>query len=80
MTKLDTKSFTRDDGRTFNLTRKRPDYASFETYMEKGGGYAEGGLWIEAEVLIDFDGIYALPIEVAEWLRSLGVTVPEECL
>ena len=41
---------------------------------------AEIGLTFEGKTLIDFDGAFSLPGEVARLLRELGYLVPEEFL
>ena len=48
--------------------------------------YAEGGLWFtdpstrtdEEHYLCDYDGIYALPIQIVLWLDTLGRIDPSE--
>lgn len=41
---------------------------------------AEIGFTFEGRTLIDFDGAFSLPREVARLLGELGYLVPEECL
>lgn len=41
---------------------------------------AEIGFTFEGKELIDFDGAFSLPGEVACLLRELGYVVPDECL
>jgi hypothetical protein len=41
---------------------------------------AEIGFAFEGKELIDFDGAFSLPGEVARLLRELGYVVPDECL
>ena len=41
---------------------------------------AEIGFTFEGRMLIDFDGAFSLPGEVARLLRELGYVVPDECL
>ena len=41
---------------------------------------AEIGFTFEGRKLIDFDGAFSLPREVARSLRELGYMVPDECL
>ena len=41
---------------------------------------AEIGFTFEGRTLIDFDGAFSLPGEVARLLRELGYVVPDECL
>ena len=36
------------------------------------------GLWFEAGVLVDYDGVMALPGEAVSMLRVYGFTVPED--
>ena len=36
------------------------------------------GLWIENGALVDYDGVYSLPKEVAAELEKLGITVTED--
>lgn len=51
------------------------DYGWFELYDTKTGGdrwYADGGLWFDNKTLTDYDGVYALPIEIIEKLEQMG--------
>ena len=50
-------------------------YGCFEhdNYGEDLGG----GLWFEGNVLVDYDGVFELPEEVAEGLKELGFNVDE---
>ncbi len=59
------------------------DYGWFEVYDIESEGeewYAEGGLWFEGLELTDFDGVFALPLPVAEKLREWGYEVDDSCL
>ena len=40
--------------------------------------FEEIGLWFEDGVLVDYDGIMALPREAVAMLRAYGFTVPED--
>jgi len=51
------------------------DYGWFELYDTKTGGdrwYADGGLWFDNKTLTDYDGVYALPIQIIEKLEQMG--------
>lgn len=39
--------------------------------------YTEGGLTVEDGILIDYDGVFALPVGILKALESLGVDVSE---
>ena len=45
--------------------------------LVSGDHYAEIGLTFEGRELIDYDGVFDLPREVAEMLRDLGFTVTQ---
>ena len=54
------------------------EYGWFEIYDDKTGGedwYAEGGLWFNNNKLVDYDGIFALPICVLDKLEEIGIDV-----
>lgn len=54
------------------------DYGWFEFYDIKTGGedwYAEGGLTFENKVLVDYDGVFALPPFILDKLAELGYNV-----
>ena len=54
----------------FNKDRQ---YGWYELYdLESGGNdfYAEGGLWFKENELVDYDGIFALPIVILEKLKE----------
>jgi hypothetical protein len=56
------------------------DYGWFELYdIETGGDewYAEGGLWIENNVVTNYDGVFSLPIAVINKLKEWGYDVSE---
>lgn len=40
--------------------------------------HAEIGLWFDGKVLVDYDGVFELPLELVQWLRELGFTVEDE--
>ena len=50
---------------------KQYGYFEHEYYGEELGG----GLWFENDELVDFDGCYFLPIEVAKAIKKLGFKV-----
>lgn len=55
-------------------------YGWFEFYdIETGGGdwYAEGGIWIENNVITDYDGVFALPTFITDKLKEMGYDVSE---
>ena len=56
------------------------DYGWFELYDVETGGdewYAEGGLWIENNVVTGYDGVFSLPIAVINKLKEWGYDVSE---
>ena len=57
--------------------RDDKSYGWFELYQidDIDAYYAEGGLWIRDGRLYDYDGIFALPQEVKDWLIEQGVVV-----
>lgn len=44
-----------------------------------GDHHAEIGLSFEGKELVDYDGVFSLPIEVGEMLTETGYVVSEEC-
>lgn len=50
------------------------DYGSWEFQADEHDAetYMEGGLWIEGEQVVDYDGCYELPEEVKMALTDLG--------
>jgi len=68
MLKIETKSFEIEiDG----------DRGCFE--HKHLGDEVGGGLWFEGKELIDYDGVYSLPKEVAAKLKELGYKLPDGC-
>ena len=62
---------------SFNEERQ---YGSFEQYDRETAGeryYAEGGLWFDEGVLVDYDGIYSLSEEVLDQLEEWGLDVKD---
>ena len=56
------------------------DYGWFEFYDVESGGdewYAEGGLWLEGNVVTSYDGVFALPLFVTNKLKEWGYDVSE---
>ena len=56
------------------------DYGWFELYDVETGGeewHAEGGLWIENNVVTGYDGVFSLPIAVINKLKEWGYDVSE---
>jgi hypothetical protein len=49
----------------------------FEFYDEGEDWYAEGTLSIRDGVLVDYDGVFALPDFVMDWLQMQGVDVAD---
>ena len=43
-----------------------------------GDHYAEIGLSFEGKKLVDYDGVFSLPIEIGEVLTEAGYVVPKE--
>ncbi len=60
--------------------RAEDNYGWFEFYDEKSGGdqwYAEGGLWFGGLELTDYDGVFALPSFIADFLEKKGFDVED---
>lgn len=51
-------------------------YGYFE-HEEYGDGQG-GGLWFAGKELIDYDGVFSLPLEVVSALRSVGFIVDKD--
>lgn len=47
-------------------------------WFEHGKTGSGGGLWFDGSELVDYDGVYALPRVVGDWLREKGFDVGEE--
>jgi len=64
------------NGFKISLSREHGKPYAFEKYRDNTtnthGYYAEGGLVFEGNTLVDYDGVYILPIEVANILESEG--------
>ena len=55
-------------------------YGWFEIYdIESGGNewYAEGGLKFRDKDLVDYDGVFSLPLSVINKLRELGYKIED---
>jgi hypothetical protein len=55
-------------------------YGYFEFYDVESGGedwYAEGGIWIENNVITGYDGVFALPTFITDKLKEMGYDVTE---
>ena len=53
-------------------------YGSFEMYCNNDSSYyAEGGLWFKSGELVDYDGIFSLPILIMSQLKEWGFDVSE---
>lgn len=54
------------------------NYGWFEIYDIRTAGdewYAEGGLWFEDKEVVDFDGVFDLPVCIKEKLKELGYSL-----
>ena len=75
---------TKPEKRSMRYTAwTRGTRGGFEIYDTENSEryYAEGGLWFNREephYLCDYDGIYALPIQIVLWLDRLGRIAPSE--
>jgi hypothetical protein len=52
----------------------------FEFYDTSTGGdlwYAEGMLWFERDKLVDYDGVFELPIQIVNKLKEIGYDVED---
>ena len=50
-------------------------YASFEVWDDPTNGYEnheEGGVWLEDNKIVDYDGVVELPFGVKKTLKSIG--------
>ena len=52
----------------------------YRGYFEHDVHGESGGLWFTNGELTDYDGVFFIPKDVATAIRSLGYTVPEDCL
>lgn len=53
----------------------KDDYGSFELYDIDTGGdkwYAEGGIWIQDNVITDYDGVFELLPPIIQQLKDWG--------
>jgi len=72
-----------EDDVVINVTigyKSKDNYGWFEIYDENTGGddwYAEGGLWFGGLELTDYDGVFALPSFVLDYLEKKGFDVEE---
>lgn len=64
-----------DNGAIVTIELPLEDYSGWDLFNVKDDEYAEGRLWFESGVLVDFDGVYSLPEEVYEALRHSGIKV-----
>ncbi|MBW6487489.1 hypothetical protein [Sulfurimonas sp.] len=67
--KLQTKKFTVEIS-----TADQYGYFEHDVY----GDELAGGLWFENNELVDFDGVFALPIQVADAIIELGFKVDKD--
>ena len=59
---------------------KNKEYGYFEFYDVETGGedwYAEGGLWIEGKEIVDYDGVFSLPISLIKLLNEKGYSTDQ---
>jgi hypothetical protein len=59
---------------------KSADYGWFEILDEETGGndwYAEGGIWIDNNMITGYDGVFALPTAVIGKLKEWGYDTSE---
>lgn len=47
-------------------------------YFEHSGSGSGGGLWFEANELVDYDGVGVLPKSVIQAIRDLGFAVSDD--
>lgn len=57
-----------------NYTISTTDVDSSQLYFEHNrlGDESSGGMWFEGKELVDYDGVFALPKSVVEYLTSVG--------
>lgn len=58
----------------------KDDYGSFELYDIDTGGdkwYAEGGIWIQDNVITDYDGVFELLPPIIQQLKDWGYDTSE---
>lgn len=67
-----------DNGVIVTIELPLEDYSGWDIFNVKDDDYAEGGLWFESGVLVDYDGVYSLPEEVYEALRHSGIKVDSD--
>lgn len=66
-----------DNGVIVTIELPLEDYSGWDIFNVKDDDYAEGGLWFESGVLVDYDGVPSLPEEVYEALRYSGIKVDD---
>ncbi len=47
--------------------------------LVSGDHYAEIVLSFEGKELVDYDGVFSLPMELGEMLKDAGYVVPQDC-
>lgn len=57
--------------------QSKPDYTGVEV-TKNGNWVAEIGCWFENRKLVDYDGVFCLPMSVIRALRAAGWSVPRE--
>lgn len=67
--KLETKKFTVEIS-----TAEQNGYFEHNVY----GDELSGGLWFEDNELVDFDGVFALPLQVADAIIEMGFRVDKD--
>ena len=65
----------RETGLEVNLHWRDGVPVCAEIFGEREEHYAEIGLWFEGKELVDYDGVFELPNEVAEMIKDAGYRI-----
>ena len=75
-----TELTTPTKGLAVNLHFKDNEETPYEAeVVGTGGHYAAIGLWWDNKELVDYDGVFELPKELATVLKENGFTLQDDC-
>lgn len=66
-----------DNGAEVSIELPFEEESGYEFYNALDDDHAEGSLWFDNGVLVDYDGVYGLSDEVYEALRHSGIKVDD---
>lgn len=61
-----------------NADRTRGSIEWISIFQDDSEEYADIGIWIEGGGLVDYDGLFELPVQAVDLLREAGIRVPDE--